>query len=1399
MTSNNGFRISSAALAVMSVLGCPENAFSAKTDLATEPLATGLSSVPPNILYILDNSGSMERDFTPDHVDDSYCRNDFSDSKSGRTDSSTGNGTDGKDDSSALNPCDVGSPPWASADFNFQYYTPNIRYQAPFHPNDLGKAEDDNTRVYPHYNNVGSNQKWASVKVNPFVSSTTRSVLTENTDVVACNTNSPSTADLFNSTKCKEPIDYSVRPAVEAAGTGTYLYPNPRFNSATLNTTFDFPFRFTRSGTSTNPVAPYFYTISDVAFCKNRNTNQWNTSAPDATGYTQSKHRFGKGTKITSAAAYSTNPCNARRGNIGGTNYLYAKFGKVVHNTGNDNLNQNAHLNASNTTTGSDYEGISGFRRYTIVETTSGSNTLPASYIGNNFNGTGAKAPTRVDCAGSTCTYTEEMTNYANWYAYYRTRMQAMKSSTSRAFESIGTTYRVGFLIIEPGSFVSSSEYLKLDVFNTSHKTDWYNLLFSINGTTNTPLRAALSRGGWVYGGVLNTGLTNGIPTADDPIIASCQQNFALLTTDGFWNSSAGQKLDGSGIGDQDDDITTAPRPLYDGPNSGSQTATATLADVAMYYYNTDLRSTLTNDVPTTTKDTAAHQHMTTFTLGLGVDGELQFDNNYETQTSGDFFNIKQGSANWPKPVSNSATTVDDLWHAAVNGRGRYFSARDPQLLSEGLTTALVEVGSRVGAGAAAATSSLRPSAGDQLAFTAQYETVKWHGDLKARTIDVDTASSTFGIVSTRDLWSAQTLLDAKTWDTRNLLTYDATDTGGDLMKSFCHTSGGTGCLNGGGLTAGEKTYFVPSALGNSWSVSQSTLATSEKLVNYLRGDRTNEGTGTADTNLFRAREHVLGDIVNSQPVYVKKPPFDYLDSHYTATFQPANANRQAVVFSGANDGMLHAFQVDPDNSAYFQTGGFATVATNDDTFSSGTNDGGGEAWAYIPGIILPNLKDLAKSNPFTHQYFVDGSPVVGDVCTTVPCLAANWRTIIVAGLNGGGRGYYALDITNPLSPKALWEFKASTTCLTNTEANSGSYYADCHLGYTYGSPIIAKWKPTAVGNDGKWVVFVTSGYNNFNPGNGQGYLYMLDAITGAILGRVGTGVGSGGTAGASFSDADPSGLGKINAWVDSGLTNNLTEHIYGGDLKGNLWRFNVGALTPSSWTVTKITTAKDALNNPQPITVRPELGYPKGVRAVFFGTGQYLGTTDQTSTAVQSIYGIKDDLAGTLVDVRGASVVPRVFAAEVTLADGTVARSLDSSGTALDFSSPTQYGFRIDLPTSGERVNVDLALQVGTLVVASNIPNTAGSCTAGGSAWENYINFETGFSVLAVNGSAGAKKFSSGLIVGTTIVQLPGGKTVAITTSADTKQTTSAITSGGGAGAAVTGRRSSWREIITE
>ena len=231
------------------------------------------------------------------------------------------------------------------------------------------------------------------------------------------------------------------------------------------------------------------------------------------------------------------------------------------------------------------------------------------------------KAGGRVDCLSSTCSYEEEMTNFANWYTYYRSRLKMMKTAAGRAFSSIDDTYRVGFITINPGSPVSSTKYLKVSDFTggaTGHKQAWYSKFYGQSAANFTPLREALSRVGWMFAGKLNNGLTSGIPAADDPMTASCQPNFAILSTDGYWNKEGGQDLSGTAMGNQDNvdsGYSTRASGAFDGAllsgTAASETVTGgagTLADVAMYYYKTDLRTGpspfATNNVPVTNKDT---------------------------------------------------------------------------------------------------------------------------------------------------------------------------------------------------------------------------------------------------------------------------------------------------------------------------------------------------------------------------------------------------------------------------------------------------------------------------------------------------------------------------------------------------------------------------------------------------------------------------------------------------------------------------------------------------------------------------------------------------------------------------------------------------------------------------
>ncbi|MDH4189186.1 MAG: PilC/PilY family type IV pilus protein [Betaproteobacteria bacterium] len=1018
----------------------------------------------------------------------------------------------------------------------------------------------------------------------------------------------------------------------------------------------------------------------------------------------------------------------------------------------------------------------------------------------------------RTDCLGVTCTYAEEMTNFANWYTYYRNRITMMKSAAGRAFAPIGESYRVGFITINPGSTVSSSKYLKIDAFTTAaggHKSLWYDKFYSQTTGSSTPLREALARVGWLYAGELNTGLTSGI--RDDPMTMSCQPNFAILSTDGYWNGAAGQKPDATAIGNHDN-VDSGYSKRADGAYDGnilpttiagsSAGGSGTLADVAMYFYQTDLRTTgtmATNNVPVTNKDSASYQHMVTFTLGLGLDGELSYRSDYESAGSGDFYDIKQGTKNWPSPKQDSPSALDDLWHAAVNGRGTFFSARDPATLASSLTDTLNGLNTRVGAGAAAATSNLQPVAGDNFAFTAQYQTADWIGDLKARTIDLKT-----GIVSSTVLWSAAAKLDPMLHTQRRIFTFDPSDSAGNRLKDFCWPSdvgAGTWCSDGSGLSAAEQAYFDPAALRQftSYTVGQAALANGQAIVNFLRGDSTYETTSSgADIDLFRQRLSLLGDIVNAQPAYVKASPFSYSDTGYAAfkactqglgsgcpaeQFPSPSLPRRGTVYGASNDGMLHAFETDVNNDPYFQLTGIGTAITSDDTFQGNNAGNGVERWAYIPGILLPVLRTLAD-NPYAHRYYTDGSPTAGDICISTPCAGlSDWRSIVVAGFNAGGTGYFALDVTNPLAPKALWEITNKGICRAAADFAAGGIQDDCNLGLSFGNPLITK-RPS----DGRWVVLFTSGYNNnVSGGNGQGYLYIADAYTGDILQRVTTGVGSA---------ASPSGFSRINGWVTSGSVDNTTLAVYGGDLLGNMWRIALEPAMPGYLQAVLLAVAKDGSGNTQPITTRPELSNISNQRVVLFGTGQFLELADKDSSTAttQTIYALRDNTtlaAGPIIaDVRNTALVKVRQFANYTANDTT--RSV-ASGTAPNWSS--DWGWLIDLPEQGERVNVDPQLQLGTLTVASNIPN-GDTCTAGGTAWINYIDAATGGNITTLTPQPASQKIASSLIVGVNVVMLPGGAVEAIITTADNQQLTRDAPVATGA---FGGRRTSWRELFTQ
>jgi type IV pilus assembly protein PilY1 len=821
------------------------------------------------------------------------------------------------------------------------------------------------------------------------------------------------------------------------------------------------------------------------------------------------------------------------------------------------------------------------------------------------------------------------------------------------------------------------------------------------------------------------------------------------------------------------------------------------------------------NNVPTSGSDSASWQHMTTFTLGLGARGKMVFSPSYQTDGSGDFFAVKNGSlagsgicswqgagtvCNWPVPPTNGGdpTTIDDLWHAAVDGRGSYYSATDPASLSTGLSNALAGVSARTGTSASASISNPNISTGDNYIFSSNFVTQDWYGRLIRQQLDLNT-----GALSSVIDWEAGSMLASNT--ARNIYAYSSSSS--NHLQAFNATNFGS---NANFATANISLLTQFCTVGPSClTAAQQTAATGANLVSYLAGDRTYEGYPTDPSKYYRQRLDLLGDIVDSQAAYVKSPLLLYTDPGYAA-FVTAKANRQSMIYVGSNDGMLHAFYassdlMDSSSGDVVTTGGVGVT-------------GGQEAWAYVPTAVMPNLYKLADINYANlHNYFVDASPVSTDICPTTPavnCDATTWKTILVSGLNAGGNSFFAMDITNPAAPIALWEF-------TNP-----------NLGYSYGNPQVVKLGGAGTGAlaAGTWVVLLTSGYNN---ADGQGHLFVLNAYTGALLLDITTGVGS---------PANPSGLSKIIAQVVNPSFDATVLQVYGGDLFGNLWRFdindNVGATGTDAQLLAVLTGPTGVA---QPITTKPEVGLVNGKVVVYVGTGRYLGISDidgsdttQLSPNLQTMYGIVDPLlAGTTPSVaiypnpRTQTTNPFVQQTEYTTvcpsgAPSTVCSigQIIRTSTSYPVNIPTNSGWYIDFPDSGERLNTDPALELGMLAFNTNVPN-ASDCSIGGDSYNYVLDYSTGAfltnSVVTISAAFAATlppgmaianadgTFSMGvaavqhtgsLSTAPIFISLPNGNT-ALCTNDSTGQLICRLVNApppvGGA------RRVSWRELLSQ
>ena len=850
----------------------------------------------------------------------------------------------------------------------------------------------------------------------------------------------------------------------------------------------------------------------------------------------------------------------------------------------------------------------------------------------------------------------EQKKNFTIWYGFYRTRNQAARSALARALESVPRTIRMQWQRLSAGVLDNTAIIRPL-----SDETQFRKLMdfvYASQPSGGTPTRGAMARVA-NYFGPANAGMSETNPYYDAAAgkELSCRRNYSLLVTDGGWNENAGFTqawADVTGTGgslavaaNPDQRATTLPDGRRYDPGSAaaiiygggpSQRDLSGFADVAFHYWATDLRPDLKNDVvpylPDRTtgitgtaittpvgadpkslpdevyfnpaNDPATWQHLVQFVVTFGLEGVLDFP--------GDLAALRKGAKTWSDWASapndellDTPAKTDDTWHAAINSRGDMFNANSPQQLIDQIKSVINSIVARNGASTAGALSNT-VLGGDAAYFRTGFSSDDWSGMVQALRID---GSGNLGAAT----WSAGDLLDART-------------ASGDDRVILTSTAPGAGqgtAFRGASVVDAIRAVdpaFEPGAAGID-------------RLDWIRGSRAREGSQ------FRQRSSVLGAVVNAQAVYVAYPAGGYRDAfpprrsrpqerapemalgadgrllHSYEQFVADHLKRAPTLYVGANDGMLHAFD--------------ATTAGTDPSSVDTAPRPGAERWAYVPYAVYGGLRGMGAPTHFQYAPTVDGTPVVRDVYFSSGS-RVGWHTILVAGVRLGGRGVYALDITEPgasegagargapgAAEKVLWEFHHTSASAAGEPSS---------LGYTFGRPNVGRLA------NGKWVVLVPSGY--FPAGstapaasNTFSSLFVLDAQTGALLRELRTapGIASEGLTTPVLGDYEGDQVDDV---------------AFAGDLQGNVWRFDLTDEEPANWKADLL--FRPAVAGQRPVTVMPRLFPDPSTRhfMVLFGTGKYLGTSDNivdATTPVQALYGIRDPgMAGAAPVVEGVT-----------------------------------------------------------------------------------------------------------------------------------------------------------------
>ncbi|SFK32295.1 pilus assembly protein [Lysobacter sp. cf310] len=880
----------------------------------------------------------------------------------------------------------------------------------------------------------------------------------------------------------------------------------------------------------------------------------------------------------------------------------------------------------------------------------------------------------------STAQYNAAIQNFANWFQYRRNRLLSTIGAMTDSMDGI-RDLRVGYFTINNRTNVTMYDTGTADG-RTGLYTQGFHTLKAKGGTPNRDAVAYLGEQFRRVGG------------SEVPVISACQRNVGLLFTDGYTNSKTGPV----GYGNTDSGLGAPYADIHDD----------TMADIATAYYSgngTPLRvdgafASLRGRVPVSEEvcrdpagnpsvDCQRNLHMNFYGITLGAAGLIYGPHN-PNQTNDPYKFPPTWSATNPRTVDDG-NVIDELWHATINGRGKMFNARSP----DQITMAMREVLSSADGGASPSASigstgtrlgsnslSVQPS------YAATNSSTDWHSRLIASTVGFDTTTKSATLT---EKWRAETQLVGRS-ATRAIRFARANGTVKPKVEAFLPAAfTGTGLetyneLCADALSPCKGLYDQLRAPATALPL-LATYPSSAEMIQYLRGDRTLEGDADRTNLRLRRRTTLLGDIVNSDVVISARGDDyghgnlytngKYDELKYAAYLKSKYATQTSMVYAGANDGMLHAF--------------------NGDT--------GSETFAYIPTTSLGHMGNLLfpfdrsrTAQLHQHRYYVDGPVVVSDVYD------GSWKTALVASSGAGGKNVFALDVTaQSSSPAVMWELSDKVTANDSTGVPIQN-----RLGYVLGRPVVV---PVADASGVKWKAILGNGYNSTR---GKAALLVVDMSTGAVT-----------SIEASEAEVTASnGLGNLVA-IDQwqGRTKNrgrdgLVDTVYAADQHGSVWKFDLRDYSLALGGK-PLYTARDRANKRQPIIGGLEVSAAGSGVMVFFGTGSYSFTADATDTSMQTVYGILD--SG--VAVSGRSALQQQFIRSETGGMRSASRTiggLNTRGWYLDLGLDANGdGTTV---ARGERFLGYPRLQNGILFFLTYTPNTdigGVGCALGG---DNYL-----------------------------------------------------------------------------